>query len=43
METIELTLQLASKGVRAIFDNTGCKLVYETTVIAAADKMSDVY
>lgn len=35
--------KLAEKGVRAVFDNTGCKLVYENTVVAIADKASDMY
>lgn len=35
--------KLAAKGVRAIFDNNGCKLVYGNTVVAVADKVSDMY
>ena len=35
--------KLVEKGVRAVFDNTGCKLVYGNTVVAVADKVSDMY
>lgn len=35
--------KLAEKGVRAVFDNTGCKLVYGNTIVAVADKVSDMY
>lgn len=35
--------KLTSKGVRAVFDNTSCKLVYQNTIVAVADKVNDIY